>query len=181
MIYIADQVLVWISWIFLLVFREIPRKLHRPPSVHALPPILPSPQAPSQPLEPLPTEQEDSTDTDRRETFYITNVHTGAYAALLDDNDRSELVGVTLNLMERPHRGAEVNICGTFWKIRIQVLIPQWWITHMARDQYTIQNANFTSFAGYDSRPTVDSTILGKWQVVSVWQIRSTPTPGVYT
>ena len=115
MIYIVDQVLVWLSWIFLLVFREIPRKLRRPPSIHALPPIPPSPQAPSQPLEPLPTEQEDSTDTNRRETFYITNVHTGAYAALLDDNDRSELVGVTLNLMARPHRGAEVNICVTLF------------------------------------------------------------------
>ena len=42
-------------------------------------------------------------------TYQIVNLHTGAYAGLLNDNDRSEVVNLTLGLGLNNERGSIVG------------------------------------------------------------------------
>ena len=41
--------------------------------------------------------------------YYIVNVRTGAYAALLGDTDRLEVVNIVFNLTETADHGSEVH------------------------------------------------------------------------
>ena len=42
-------------------------------------------------------------------TYRIVNLHTGAYAGLLNENDRSEVVNLTLGLDGHDSRGSNVR------------------------------------------------------------------------
>ena len=43
-------------------------------------------------------------------TYQIVNVETGAYAGLINDNDQSDLVNITIGLIERNNKGSEVRL-----------------------------------------------------------------------
>jgi len=42
-------------------------------------------------------------------TYQIINLHTGAYAGVVNDNDRSEVVNLTLGLDGHDNRGSAVR------------------------------------------------------------------------
>ena len=58
-------------------------------------------------------------------------------------------------------------------------MISQWLITHLGRNQYKIQNADFSSFASYDTRPQVEDPVLGKSGAIP-WTIRLAQSPNAY-
>jgi len=50
-------------------------------------------------------------------TYQIVNLHTGAYAGLLDDNDRSEVVNLILELGSNFDQGSIVSF-DELWTVR---------------------------------------------------------------
>ena len=101
----------------------------------------------------------------------------GSHAALLNNDVRSEIVNITFNLKDEINRGSEVDIPIDH---KARLTSSQWLITHLGREEYKIQNADFKSFAGYDPNPQIEDQVLGKADPVS-WTVRLAQSPNIYT
>ena len=111
-------------------------------------------------------------------TYQIVNLHTGAYAGLLDDNDRSEVVNLILELASNFDQGSIVS-CDELWTVRQVLIVLQWRIKHIRSDDYVIQSVDFKSYASYDPSPKLSDPVLGKWEVAKEWRIRVIAKPDV--
>jgi hypothetical protein len=110
----------------------------------------------------------------------IVNVYTNAYLALLDDDDRSDVVTVTLGLLDKGDQGTQVGGCGLTLPEEDITYQRQWRMTHLGGEQYKIQNVDFNSFISHDHRPQVDDPVLGKPTPIQ-WLVQLVQSPNVYT
>ena len=107
------------------------------------------------------------------------NVFTGSYAALLNHDDRSEVVNITFRLNGDDDPGSAVCIPYRPDCHRLTNDNTKWQITHLRRDEYKIQNVDFKSFASYDNGPMVEDPVLGKSKAIS-WTVRLVQGPNTY-
>jgi hypothetical protein len=102
------------------------------------------------------------------------NIQSGDNATQLSDIDRSEIV--TTN--EKANPRSEVNLY--ILKCEVVVIILQWFITFVKRDEYHIRNRAFASFVCYDNRPQAADSVLSKRDNTSIWRIRRVPGANAY-
>ena len=111
---------------------------------------------------------------DSKRTYRLVNVETGAYVALLSDTDGLGLINMTPNLEDEQNRGSEVEISLVRILLRQNLPMLQWFVTHLRRDEYKLQNSHFKSFAVYANRPQAGNQILAKRDKPVAWIIRRT-------
>ena len=112
-------------------------------------------------------------------TYHIVNVSTGTYAALLNDDERSEVVNVTLGLNEKADLGSIViTLLPSSIIEKSYMGFMKWLINHLANDDYKLQNVEFGSFVSHDSSPQVEDPVLGKADAIA-WTIRLVQSPNM--
>ena len=114
-------------------------------------------------------------------TYRIVNVHTGTYAGLLNNNDRSDVVSLSLNLDPDVSVGTTVGSSLVPCQKPSNLTLRQWSITHLQKDEYKLQSVGFKSYASYDPMPSGGDMVLAKRKGVKEWIIRVVARPNIYT
>ena len=109
--------------------------------------------------------------------YHIRNKQSGAFAALPDANEYSDMIALI------PHMGlTRGQVVGSAPTIRCKefgtdgVLLYQWEVVNVAQSRFTIRNVHYRSFSGHGGgHPSNEDSLVGK-KSPTQWRIQGVST-----